>query len=239
MSIGLLLLVAVVVLTVAGLAHRVFDRLYLTDTQALIFLLLLIAGSFVTIPLYRGNFTVALNVGGGLLPLALAVYVLSRAGTGTEWGRALLSAVVTGAFLYATAKVFRNFGHGYDVIDPMWVFGLVAGVVGYVAGGRSRRSAFVGATLGVLLLDLANLVELTVTRSPGRVIVGGAGAFDTVVVAGIVAVLLAEVVGEARERLGGGPFTGEERPAGLYERNLKPDAPVKTGDDEEKGGDER
>jgi uncharacterized membrane protein len=237
MSLGLLLLVAVVVLTVAGLAHRVFDRLYLTDGQALIFLLLLIAGSFITIPLYRGNFTVALNVGGGLLPLALAVYVLSRAGTGTEWGRALLSAVVTGAVLYGAAKAMSSFGHGYDLIDPMWVFGLAAGVVGYVAGGRSRRSSFVGATLGVLLLDLANLVELTVTRAPGRVVVGGAGAFDTVVVAGVVAVLLAEVVGETRERLGGGPVTSEERPAGLYERNL-PTGPPKDEGDEEKGGHE-
>ncbi|MDI6870621.1 MAG: DUF1614 domain-containing protein [Bacillota bacterium] len=233
MTIGLLLLVAVVALTVAGLAHRVFDRLHLTDAQALIFLLLLIGGSFLTIPLYRGNFTVALNVGGGILPIALAVYVLTRAGTGREWSHALLAAVVTGAFLYGTAKVLRNFGHGYDVIDPMWVFGLVAGIVGYVAGGRSRRTAFIGATLGVLLLDVANLVELATTRSPGRIVVGGAGAFDTIVVAGVVAVLLAEVLGETREKLGGGPVTEGERPPGLYERNLKGGE-----DEEEKGGGE-
>lgn len=233
MSIGLLLLVAVVVLTVAGLAHRVFDRLYLTDTQALIFLLLLIAGSFITLPVYRGAFTVALNVGGGILPVALAVYVLTRAGTGREWGRAILAAVITGAFLYGTAKLLRNFGHGYDIIDPMWVFGLTAGIVGYLAGVRSRRTAFIGATLGVLLLDVANLVELAATRSPGRVIVGGAGAFDTIVVAGVVAVLLAEVVGEAREKLGGGPIVAGERPSGLWEKNLP------GTDDEEKGGDER
>lgn len=233
MSIGLLLLVAVVVLTVAGLAHRVFDRLYLTDVQALVFLVLLIAGSFVTIPLYQGAFTLALNVGGGLLPLALAIYVLSRAGTGKEWGRAVLATVVTGVFLYGTAKVFRNFGHGYDVIDPMWIFGVVAGVAGYLAGGRSRRTAFIGATLGVLLLDLANLVELVLTRVPGRVVIGGAGAFDTIVVAGIVAVLLAEILGETREKLGGGPIVSGERPSGLWEKNL-PGA-----DDQEKEGEER
>ncbi|MGE5553611.1 MAG: DUF1614 domain-containing protein [Betaproteobacteria bacterium] len=231
MSIGLLLLVAVVVLTVAGLAHRIFDRLYLTDTQALIFLALLIAGSFLTIPLYRGNFTVALNVGGGILPIALAVYVLSRAGTGREWSHALLATAVTGGFLYGAAKLFRDFGHGYDLIDPLWLFGVVAGVVGYIAGGRSRRTAFIGATLGVLLLDLANLVELVVTRSPGRVVVGGAGAFDTLVVAGVIAMLLAEVLGEAREKLGGGPVLEGDRPPGLYERNLNQDE-----DDQEKGG---
>jgi uncharacterized membrane protein len=234
MTLGLLLLTAVVVLTVTGLAHRVFDRLYLTDAQALVFLLLLIAGSFLTIPLYRGPFTVALNVGGGVLPVALAVYVLSRAGTGREWGHALLATVVTGAFLYGTAKLLRDFGHGYDLVDPLWVFGAVAGIVGYVAGGRSRRTAFIGATLGVLLLDLTNLVELLLTRSPGRVVVGGAGAFDTIIVAGVVAVLLAEVLGEVREKLGGGPILEGERPPGLYERNLPGGE-----EDEGKGGGER
>lgn len=236
MPIGLLLLSAVVVLTVAGLAHRVFDRLYLTDAQALVFLALLIAGSFFTVPLYRGAFAVGVNVGGGILPLALAIYVLARAGTAREWGRALLATVVTGAFLYATAKVFRNFGHGYDVVDPMWVFGLVAGVVGYVAGGRSRRTAFIGATLGVLLLDVANLVELILTGAPGRVVVGGAGAFDTIVLAGVVAVLLAELLGEAREKLGGGPVFEGERPPGLFERNLKGQDRNKDEEDQGQGG---
>jgi hypothetical protein len=81
-----------------------------------------------------------------------------------------------------------------------------------------------------LLLDLANLVELAVTRSPGRVIVGGAGAFDTLVVAGVVAVLLAEILGETREKLGGGPIMRGERPPELFEKNLKKEE--KEADDE-------
>ena len=40
---------------------------------------------------------------------------------------------------------------------------------------------------------------------PTTVALGGAGIFDTVVIAGIVAVLLAELFGEIRERLHGGP----------------------------------
>ena len=35
--------------------------------------------------------------------------------------------------------------------------------------------------------------------------IGGAGAFDSLILAGILAVLLAELVGETRERLQGGP----------------------------------
>ena len=37
------------------------------------------------------------------------------------------------------------------------------------------------------------------------VAIGGAGAFDAVVLAGVIAVTLAEIFGEGMERLGGGP----------------------------------
>ena len=38
-----------------------------------------------------------------------------------------------------------------------------------------------------------------------RTAIGGAGVFDAMIVAGIIAVALAEIVGETRERLSGGP----------------------------------
>ena len=47
------------------------------------------------------------------------------------------------------------------------------------------------------------------------VAIGGAGALDAVVLAGLIAVVLAEVVGESRERLGGGPVHDKERPQAL------------------------
>jgi len=42
-------------------------------------------------------------------------------------------------------------------------------------------------------------------RIPGTVHIGGAGAFDSIVIAGIIAVILSELIGEGRERLQGGP----------------------------------
>jgi hypothetical protein len=47
----------------------------------------------------------------------------------------------------------------------------------------------------------------------GLVSFGGAGVFDVVVLAGVLAVLLAEVVGEIRERLQGGPRAADRDPA--------------------------
>ena len=43
------------------------------------------------------------------------------------------------------------------------------------------------------------------TRVSTTVAIGGAGIFDTIVIAGFIAVGLAEFVGETRERLQGGP----------------------------------
>ncbi|MDF2875733.1 MAG: hypothetical protein K0R22_2416, partial [Sporomusa sp.] len=52
---------------------------------------------------------------------------------------------------------------------------------------------------------------------PGTTAIGGAGAFDVTIIAGIVAVMIAELVGETREKLQGGPVLGPNRPEGLYE----------------------
>jgi hypothetical protein len=42
-------------------------------------------------------------------------------------------------------------------IDPIYIYPLVAGVVGYLAG-RSRRGAFFAAVFGVLSVDVAQFI---------------------------------------------------------------------------------
>lgn len=215
MPLGLMVLLGVAALIFFGAAHRVLDRLYLTDIQALVIIALLAAGSFVDIPIPMGRAEVTVNLGGALIPLGLALYVLTRAGSGLERGRALLGAAVTGALLWAIGRV-TDFEPGYgDLIDPMWLVGLVGGGVAYLSA-RSRRGAFIAATLGVLVLDLIHLVQALGAPGPTRVAIGGAGAFDAIVVAGVLATGLAEVVGEGLERLQGGPDTSPDRPAALF-----------------------
>jgi hypothetical protein len=70
-----------------------------------------------------------------------------------------------------------------DVLDPLWLVGLVGGGVGYLSG-RSRRGSFVAATLGVLGLDVVHLIQSLSAPGPVRVAIGGAGAFGAIVVAG-------------------------------------------------------
>jgi len=75
-TLGVFLVVAVFLLIYFGLAHRVLDRLYLSDKAALLLLGAMILGSFINIPLSSGRVVSSLNVGGALLPLGLAVYIL-------------------------------------------------------------------------------------------------------------------------------------------------------------------
>lgn len=216
-SIGMIALLIVSALIYFGFAHRVLDRMRLTDRAALAIIAAMIVGSFINIPITTGAVDTSINVGGGIIPIALAIYVLARAGTKKEWFRAILAIIVTATVVYFAGQYSDadpGAGKGW-LIDPIFVLPLIAGTVAYVAG-RSRRSAFIAATLGVLSLDIINYFFLQSAGIAGAVEIGGAGIFDSIVLSGVIAVLLSEVVGETRERMQGGPAT-KGRPKELLE----------------------
>lgn len=204
LPIGLITLIVVAVLIYFGLAERVLDRMRLTDRAALGVIALIIVGSFLDVTLVPGPIRLLVNVGGALVPAILAIWLLVTADTAREKVRGTLAAVVTGAAIYAAGRVLPVDPEQNPLIEPTYVYALAGGLVAYLFG-RSRRAAFVAGVLGVILADLAHYAQLLLTRSPGRTWLGGAGAFDTTIIAGVLAVFLAEVVGETRERLQGGP----------------------------------
>ncbi|MEC9488943.1 MAG: DUF1614 domain-containing protein [Halanaerobium sp.] len=226
MSLGLIVLVAVGFLAFFGLADRVLDKLYLSDRTALIFIALLIGGSFIDIPVSSSP-RVIINVGGAIIPVGLAIYVLFHAGSRKEWVRTILAIIATGIAINGASYLMSDFGHGRnDLIDPSYVFIILAGFIAYIFG-RSRRGAFIAGTLGYLINDLIHLGRVLTTNMPGITHFGGAGAFDTMVLTGVFSVVLVELVGESRERLAGGSKTE------VRERRL-----LQHRDDEERGDEE-
>ncbi len=203
MNVGILLLIGAGILILLGLAQQTLDRLYLNDKQALFFLGAMVAGSFINIPLSRGPSAISVNLGGAVLPVGLAVYVFSRAGSRKEVTRGIIGILLTSLVIYGISKLYF-FDTYAGIAEPQYIWGLVAGVTAYLLG-RSRRLAFIGATLGILVADLAHAIEAAVKRIPSPTRIGGAGVFDTLVLAGIIGVILAEVVGETRERIQEGP----------------------------------
>jgi len=222
LPIGIIVLIVVSILIYLGAAHRVLDRLRLTDRAALAVLGALIVGSLIDLPFKVGNISVIINVGGALVPLALAVYLLVRAGTNLEKVRALVGTLITAAVVFALGTFLmtglQEPAGRFAFLDLIYLYPLVAAIIAY-AVGRSRRGAWVAATLGVLLADTFHGLLLANRGMTGLVHFGGAGAFDVVVISGVLAVLLAEIVGEVREQIQGGPVTAGRDPELL--ENLK------------------
>jgi len=248
--IGIIVLIVVTVLIYLGLAQRALDRMRLSDRGALIVIGAIILGSFVNIPVPFLPYQTSINLGGAIVPVVLAVYLLVKAGTRKEWTRALLGALLTAVIVYIIGSLINTGTRvepagRYAVIDAIYLYPLAGGIVAYLLG-RSRRAAFIAATLGVLLVDIFHYIWLLGQNAPANytVSIGGAGAFDTIVLAGIVAILLAEIIGESFERLSGGPSTkgkAEELVKGLKKpefRNTEQqgeDSEVRSGLEQEKG----
>lgn len=200
MPLGYILLIVVALLVVFGVSQRVLDRLRLTDRQALLFVAAIFIGSFIPdIPLGGGW---SVNIGGALVPLGLCVYLLFKAGTAWEKWRTILAAILSGAGVFALGR-FLPAEPESIVLDPNYLYGLAAGLIAYLFG-RSRRGAFVAGILGVLLADTAQAAFNAANGTPTGAALGGGGVLDAAVLAGLVAVLLAEGIGEIRERMQGG-----------------------------------
>lgn len=207
MSIGLILLIIVGLLVTFGVAQRVLDKLRLTDRQALLFVGLLFVGGLIPdIPITP---LLSVNVGGALAPLGLCVYLLVKAGSAREVVRALLASVITGAAIHLVGE-WMPAEPEQIVIDPNYLFGLIGGAVACLFG-RSRRGAFVAGVLGSMIAAFWDAIEVWKQGIQQALSLGGAGLLDTIIISGLAAVLLAELVGEVIERMSRGTRRDEER----------------------------
>jgi len=200
MSLGLTLLVVVGILFLFGIGHNVLDRMGLSDKSALLFMVGILVGSLVpNIPLGR---RLSINIGGAIIPLILAIYVFTKAGTGKEKVRSIAASILAAIGVFVASRLLPHEPETM-LIDPNYVYGIIAGIIAYLFG-RSRRASFIAGIVGVLLADIAQGVINYMNNLPTPVRLGGAGAVDAVVISGFLAVILAEIVGEIRERIQGG-----------------------------------
>ncbi|HOB87375.1 MAG TPA: DUF1614 domain-containing protein [Bacillota bacterium] len=198
---GIMLVVIAAALLFLFLLHRTLDRLRMGKFEALLLIAaMLLGGLLPAIPLGGG---LAANIGGMIIPAAICFYLIARASSREEKVRGLITAVLVAAVVWTIDRLLpvTPGSLGYE-LDPMYLPAVAAGLIACVAG-RSRRSAFIGAVLGVVLLDLSAWAENLIRGFRDiPVILGGAGVYDATLVAGVFGVMLAELVGEIRERAG-------------------------------------
>ena len=209
MPVGMIALLIAAVAVYFGLAERALDRMRLTDRQALAVLVLIAVASLVNVNVVPGPVSLRVNLGGSLVPAAVAAWLWATADTAREKTRTGAAVVITAGFMYALARLMPA-EPAQMFAEPTYLFGVTAGLVAYLVG-RSRRGAFVAGVLGTVVQDLAQYLSLLYRGVPGSTWLGGAGAFDTTVLAGLVGVAVAEMVGEVREAWQGGPRNRGER----------------------------
>ncbi|MFY9115096.1 MAG: DUF1614 domain-containing protein [Dethiobacteria bacterium] len=216
MPIGTIVLIVISILIYLGFAQRILDRMRLSDRAALLFIVAMIVGSYLPdIPLTAD---LSINIGGGIIPIILVGYLLWKADTAAEKIRAGVALLVTALAVYAALKIFPVEPTYAILLDPLYLVAVIAGIIGYLAG-RSRRSAFIAGVGAIVLNDIFTRLELFITGGRETLVIGGAGIFDATVISGLVAVGLAELVGEIRENLAArNNLRGEDEENEHYQR---------------------
>ncbi|MGI6318663.1 MAG: DUF1614 domain-containing protein [Firmicutes bacterium] len=197
MNFGVVFLLVIAVIVYFGFAQRALDRLRLNDRTALLFLVAMIVGTYLPdIPL-GGN--ASINLGGGVIPIILAVYLWSKCDR-SEVSRSIAAVIITSAVVYAAMKIMPLEPTYNFFLDPLYIIALISGLVAY-ASGRTRRGSFIAGSMAIVINDLAALIENMFAGAASNITIGGAGVFDAVVISGFIALGLAELVGETVERV--------------------------------------
>ncbi len=196
-----------------GIITIAFERIGLTESQTFGFILLSLLGSSINIPIKRvevapfeppdqkvrfygmiynvprkpkGHMVVAINLGGAIVPFLLSCYLMVKNGIFFE---PIMATLLVASITYFLAKPVPGVG----IAMPVFIPPLIAAVVSFLLGSgpHAPAVAYIAATMGTLLgADIFHLKDIEKIEAP-LVSIGGAGTFDGIFLAGIIAVILA------------------------------------------------
>jgi len=209
-----LLLSFVVVLLLVGVTEVAFQRIGFTRLEVVLILIGTFLGSSVNIPFHKVksvnrilqleevrffwityrvphfslqevSTTVAVNLGGAIIPTAVSLYLIHS--HPQQLFQALMGVAITAVVVHLVARKVPGLG----ITTPAFVPPLAAALCAYLLSPSSPNViAYVAGTLGTLIgADLTNLHDIATLGAP-VVSIGGAGTFDGVFLSGIIAALL-------------------------------------------------
>jgi uncharacterized membrane protein len=196
-----------------GVISNVFQAVGLPPSIAFLALLASFLGSYINLPItevesgpaparaiaryagviyriparYAGSMTtIAINVGGAIVPTLISLYVLSR------FPGSIVPSLAGVAIVTLVVNRFARPIPGLGIATPIFIPPIAAAICGYLLGGpHADAVAYVSGVLGTLIgADLLNMSKVKGLGAPVASI-GGAGTFDGIFLTGIVAVLLA------------------------------------------------
>lgn len=195
-----------------GILTIAFDKLGLSPGSAISLLIVSLMGSIINLPLFKidaeapvekgrthipgllrqmmppftGKTTIAINVGGGLIPVCFSLYLIIN--NPLSPSDLIFAILMVSAISYLVSRPFTGVGIGM----PILVAPLTAAIVALLLNpDQSAPLAYICGTLGVLIG--ADILRMKDIRKMGTPIasIGGAGTFDGIFITGIVAVILA------------------------------------------------
>lgn len=149
------------------------------------------------VPVGRMKTLLAINVGGGVLPILISLYLLlvsipqcspDLAGTYLKTLAVLLVVTIT---TYNSSELVKGMGIATPAFGPPSMTAFITFLINWISPVNCpTQIAYVGGTLGALIgADLLNLPKIGQLQAPS-VRIGGAGTFDGVYLTGLVSVLL-------------------------------------------------
>lgn len=197
MTVGYIILLVLIFLIMFGAGQRILDRMRMNDIWALVVMIAVAIG--LVLPTIRIGAHFEFNIGGFLIPFGVCIYLLIKVGWSRDLFRAFLGTIVTAGIIIGLEYLLPAKPENV-LIDYMYLYGIVAGLVAYVLG-RSRRNAFICSILGI---SLARVIQFIINIASGvestKLSLGVAGAFDSMIISILIAVGLCEIIGESFER---------------------------------------
>ena len=186
-------LAVLALLTVFRVLRYAYGRIGIPPQYFFALMALTLLGSYVNIPLYvvplegAPGAIVAINVGGGLIPILLSLYLVVKNGI---YRKAALGVLIVAIACYFMAAPIAGVGVAIPILYPP----IIAAIVALILSPAQRAPlAYACGTLGTLIgADILNLPLVREMEAPVMSI-GGAGTFDAVFVTGLLAGLLASI----------------------------------------------
>jgi uncharacterized membrane protein len=137
--------------------------------------------------LQKNEMTIAVNFGGCVVPLALALHQLTHLFTAEIILMPILVIIINVIICYRLSEVKAGVG----ILLPAFVPGIIAALCALILSPENPSSvAFCAGILGPLIgADILRLKHIIALGS-GSASIGGAGIFDGIVISGFVALLL-------------------------------------------------
>ena len=207
-----LLLGFLILLVQIGILEYAYEKMGIHRRQVFVLLLLSLLGSYVNIPVAElpaekitsgqeifffgmryviplvqewPRTVIAVNLGGAVVPTLVSLYLMVK---NKLYVRGLISVTIVAAIVHWLAQPVAGLGIAVPIFIPPLV---AAGTALLISRRTAPPLAYIAGSLGTLIGgDLLNLNRLQGLGAPIASI-GGAGTFDGIFLAGIVAVLLA------------------------------------------------